>query len=159
MELIADIFLVAGALGAGLYCFVLSRRLRRFTDLEKGVGGAVAVLSSQADELKKSLDSARATSDQAGDELKSLTLRAESVAQQLELMMASMHDVIPEKDEKTEEFDETDSAGATETAFLPKDEVSTEPESTTELTEKPEPKRAMGLMFMRHTRKIGEGTA
>ncbi|GAA6160769.1 hypothetical protein NBRC116589_29430 [Ruegeria sp. HU-ET01832] len=155
MELIADIFLVAGALGAGLYCFVLSRRLRRFTDLEKGVGGAVAVLSSQADELKKSLDSARATSDQAGDELKSLTLRAESVAQQLELMMASMHDVIPEKDE----VEETVSAGETETAFLPKDEVSTEPESTTELTEKPEPKRAMGLMFMRHTRKIGEGTA
>ncbi len=47
MELIADILLVAGALGAGLYCFVLSRRLRKFTDLEQGVGGAVAVLSSQ----------------------------------------------------------------------------------------------------------------
>lgn len=54
MELIADILLVTGALGAGLYCFVLSRRLRRFTDLEKGVGGAVAVLSTRAEELKKS---------------------------------------------------------------------------------------------------------
>ena len=47
MTLIADILLVAGALGAGLYCHVLAGRLRRFTDLEKGVGGAVAVLSAQ----------------------------------------------------------------------------------------------------------------
>ena len=43
MELIADILLVAGALGAGLYCHVLARRLSRFNDLENGVGGAVAV--------------------------------------------------------------------------------------------------------------------
>ena len=41
MDLIADIFLIAGALGAGFYCIVLSRRLSRFTDLENGVGGAV----------------------------------------------------------------------------------------------------------------------
>lgn len=34
MEVVADILLVAGALGAGLYCFVLSRRLTRFADLE-----------------------------------------------------------------------------------------------------------------------------
>ncbi len=88
MELIADILLVAGALGAGLYCFVLSRRLRKFTDLEQGVGGAVAVLSSQADALKRSLESARSASDQSGVALKELTQRAESVAGRLELMMA-----------------------------------------------------------------------
>ena len=51
MELIADILLIAGALGAGLYCIVLSRRLNRFTDLEKGVGGAIAVLSAQVDDM------------------------------------------------------------------------------------------------------------
>ena len=96
MELIADILLVAGALGAGLYCFVLARRLKRFTDLEQGVGGAVSVLSAQADELKTSLDSARAASDQSGAALQELTQRAEAVAQRLELMMASMHDLTPE---------------------------------------------------------------
>ena len=47
MNLIADILLVAGALGAGIYCFVLARRLSKFNDLESGVGGAVAVLSAQ----------------------------------------------------------------------------------------------------------------
>ena len=50
---------------------------------DQGVGGAVAVLSSQADELKKSLDSARDASDQSGAVLKDLTQRAESVAQRI----------------------------------------------------------------------------
>ena len=61
MNLIADILLAAGAMGAGLYCLVLSRRLRRFTDLEKGVGGAVAVLSAQVDDLTRTLGKAQAT--------------------------------------------------------------------------------------------------
>lgn len=97
MELIADILLVAGALGAGLYCFILARRLKRFTDLERGVGGAVSVLSAQAEELRKSLNAARTASDQSGQKLQDLTERAEAVAQRLELIMASMHDVMPEQ--------------------------------------------------------------
>ncbi|MGV6805024.1 MAG: hypothetical protein ACWA49_12515 [Ruegeria sp.] len=96
MELISDILLVAGALGAGLYCFILARRLKRFTDLERGVGGAISVLSAQAEELKNSLGAARSASDQSGKKLQDLTERAETVAQQLELIMASMHDVVPE---------------------------------------------------------------
>lgn len=93
MELVADIFLVAGALGAGFYCFVLARRLRRFNDLEKGVGGAVAVLSAQVDDLNRSLIAAREASEGSNTALDALTDRAEAVAQRLELMMASMHDV------------------------------------------------------------------
>lgn len=106
MELVADIFLVAGALGAGLYCFVLARRLNRFNDLEKGVGGAVAVLSAQVDDLSKTLASARAASDGSNAALDDLTGRAESVAARLELLMASMHDLPdalpPEKPAKPE---------------------------------------------------------
>ena len=44
MAFIADILLAAGAAAAAFYCFILSRRLRRFTDLEKGVGGAIEQL-------------------------------------------------------------------------------------------------------------------
>ena len=62
MLVVADILLVAGALGAGFYCYVLSARLRRFTDLEKGVGGAVAVLSAQVDDLAKSLKAVQSAS-------------------------------------------------------------------------------------------------
>ena len=62
MQVIADIFLGAGALGAAVYCLVLARRLNRFNDLEKGVGGAVAVLSSQVDDLTSALTEAQALS-------------------------------------------------------------------------------------------------
>ncbi|MGR3806013.1 hypothetical protein [Marinibacterium profundimaris] len=93
MELIADILLVAGALGAGFYCFVLARRLTKFNDLEKGVGGAVAVLSAQVDDLSKALNQAQSASGDSTEALADLTHRAEAVAQRLELMMASMHDV------------------------------------------------------------------
>lgn len=93
MELVADILLVAGALGAGFYCFVLARRLNRFNDLEKGVGGAVAVLSAQVDDLSKTLVAARAASDGSNAALDGLTERAETVAQRLELLMASLHDL------------------------------------------------------------------
>jgi hypothetical protein len=90
---IADILLATGAVGAGLYCFVLARRLARFNDLEKGVGGAVAALASQVDELNGTMEKAKQTSEGSGEALERLTERAEAVSRQLELMMASMHDV------------------------------------------------------------------
>lgn len=95
MELIADILLAAGALGAGFYCLVLSRRLTRFTDLESGMGGAVAVLSAQVDDLKKTLDKAQGAAGDSSQNLAEATTRAEDVARRLELLVASMHDLPP----------------------------------------------------------------
>lgn len=93
MDLIADIFLAAGAIGAGVYCYILGRRLNRFNDLEKGVGGAVAVLSAQVDDLTKTLAAAQATAAQSAETLTDLTSRAEAMSQRLELQMASLHDI------------------------------------------------------------------
>ncbi|SLN57917.1 hypothetical protein ROJ8625_02906 [Roseivivax jejudonensis] len=93
MDFIADIVLALGALGAGFYCFVLARRLARFTDLEGGVGGAVAVLSAQVDDLSKTLDAARSAAGTSQASLMQLTERAEEVAQRLELLVAAMHDL------------------------------------------------------------------
>ena len=76
MDLVADILLVAGALGAGFYCFVLGRRLKRFNDLEKGVGGAVAVLSAQVDDLTKTLEAAQKTAAESAEALSDTTQRA-----------------------------------------------------------------------------------
>jgi len=98
MQMIADILLVAGAFGAGIYCFVLSRRLNRFNDLEKGVGGAVAVLSAQVDDLTRTLETARNTASASTGSLEQLTGRAEDVAKRLELLVASMHD-LPDGDD------------------------------------------------------------
>ncbi len=99
MEMIANILLVAGALGAGLYCYILARRLSRFNDLENGVGGAVAILSAQVDDLTRVLEAAQNTAHASTMSLDGLTDRAESVAKRLELMVASMHD-LPQEREK-----------------------------------------------------------
>lgn len=93
MAFIADILLVAGALGAGLYCHVLSKRLRKFTDLEQGVGGAVAVLSVQANDLTKALADAQTTAANSVATLNDVNARAEASARRLELLIASMHDL------------------------------------------------------------------
>lgn len=93
MTMIADILMISGALAAGFYCYILSRRLRRFTDLEKGVGGAVAVLSVQVDDLTKTLTSAQATAKSSVDTLDSVSTRAEAAGQRLELLVAALHDL------------------------------------------------------------------
>lgn len=93
MVMIADALLVAGALGAGLYCFVLSHRLRRFNDLEKGVGGAVAVLSAQVDDLTKTLTAAQKTAKASVGQLDDVSTRAEAARERLELLVASLHDI------------------------------------------------------------------
>ncbi len=93
MQTIADILLVAGALGAGFYCYILARRLARLNDLESGVGAAVAVLSAQVDDLTKALAAAQTTADTSTHSLDGLTDRAESAAKRLELLVASMHDL------------------------------------------------------------------
>lgn len=95
MELIADILLAAGAIGAGFYCLVLGRRLNRFNDLEKGVGGAVAVLSAQVDDLTRTLAAAQQAAAQSATTLNDLVARAEESARRLEMQMASLHDLPP----------------------------------------------------------------
>lgn len=146
MDLIADILLAAGALGAGFYCFVLSRRLKKFNDLEKGVGGAVAVLSSQVDDLNKSLKDAQAISNGSSQALQQLTGRAESVAQRLELMMASMHDV-PEASSNHAAASYTEENDALAAAYNGGAHVEPEPQPEPEDEAKPS-----GLMFVRHNR-------
>lgn len=102
MTLIADIFLAAGALGAAIYCLVLSRRLARFSDLEKGMGGAIAVLSVQVDDMTKALAQAQGTAKSARSDLDVVAARAEAAAQRLELLLASLHD-LPTPDSKPAE--------------------------------------------------------
>ncbi|MDQ2065285.1 hypothetical protein Q9295_02770 [Xinfangfangia sp. CPCC 101601] len=98
MNLIADMLMTAAALGAAIYCFVLAARLRRFTTLETGMGGAIAVLSAQVDDMTRALDEARGIAGSAEQNLADLTSRADKIARRLELLMASLHD-LPEPQE------------------------------------------------------------
>lgn len=93
MELIADILMIAGTMAVALYCVVLSKRLSKFTDLEKGVGGAIAVLSAQVDDLTKTLTAAQKSAAGSAARLQDLTERAEATAKRMELLIASMHDL------------------------------------------------------------------
>lgn len=104
MTLIADIFMIAGAFGAAVYCIILSKRLAKLQDLEQGVGGAVSVLSSQVNDLSKTLENARQSADSSNDSLKDLTERAENVSSKIELLLASMHDLQTVEPPKSQPF-------------------------------------------------------
>ncbi len=93
MNLISDILLSAGAFGAAIYCMILAARLKKFTTLESGMGGAIAVLSVQVDDMTKALDKARLAATGSAVGLESQTARAEAVAARIELLLASMHDL------------------------------------------------------------------
>lgn len=93
MDLIADILLMAGSFGAAIYCYVLSTRLKKFTTLETGMGGAIAVLSAQVDDMTVALEKARGAANGSAESLEALTARGEAVARKLELLVASLHDL------------------------------------------------------------------
>ncbi len=93
MALIADILMAAGSFGAAIYCYVLSGRLKKFTALESGMGGAIAVLSVQVDDMTKALEKARLAAIGSTSTLEAQTLRGEQIAARLELLVAAMHDL------------------------------------------------------------------
>lgn len=108
MTLIADILLGAGAFGAAIYCYVLSGRLKKFTTLETGMGGAIAVLSAQVDDMTRALERARTAATGSADGLTGLTNRAEAAAARLEILVASLHDLPQSPDVSDTGDDSTD---------------------------------------------------
>lgn len=93
MNLVADALLAAGAFGAAVYCYVLSVRLTRLQTLESGMGGAIAVLSAQVDEMTRALEMARAAASGQTAELQATTARGEAAAARLEVILSALHDV------------------------------------------------------------------
>ena len=92
MDLIADGLLIGAALTAAVYCHVLARKLRRLGDLDRGLGGAVAALSRQAEDLRKAMETARKAGGEQTRELARRTARAEAAAGRLEILIAALHD-------------------------------------------------------------------
>lgn len=93
MSLISDLFLFAAALGAGVYCFILSRRLRALGDLQNGIGGAIASLSREVEDLTKVLETTKNAANTVSIGSEDRVKRSEAAARQLELLLASMHDL------------------------------------------------------------------
>jgi hypothetical protein len=93
MDFIANILLAGGALALAVYCFILQRKLTRFSQLENGMGGAIAVLSAQVDDLTRILGTAQQTASTSTQRLEDLTQRAETASARLEILMSSLHDL------------------------------------------------------------------
>jgi hypothetical protein len=91
MELIADGLLIATAMTAGLYCLVLSRRLRRLTESGEGIGPQIEALDQALNETRAALaetregvSELRASSKAAVVQLTRETARGEEMAERIE---------------------------------------------------------------------------
>ncbi|UPH71813.1 hypothetical protein LGT41_0003045 [Abyssibius alkaniclasticus] len=92
MAVIADVLLIAGVFAAAFYCAMLARRLRGLSQLDTGLGAAIATLSQQVDEMQVSLTTAKKISGASSRELVEMTARAEIAAGRLELLLATLHE-------------------------------------------------------------------
>lgn len=57
---ILQIALLAFSAGLAVFCFILARRLRKLNDLESGLGGAIAIMTSEITRLERSILAAKA---------------------------------------------------------------------------------------------------
>lgn len=92
MDLIADVLLIAGALGAALYCMILARRIKSLSRLDTGLGGAISALSTQVDDMRASVKAATQASGTSMKDLMEVTGRAEIAAGRLELLLSTVHE-------------------------------------------------------------------
>ena len=93
IDLVADALLLGGTLCACAYCFVFSRRLKKLSSFESGLGGAIAVLSTQVDDMQRVLKETEATAGEASSQLKDLVQEADDAAGNLEVLLASLTDM------------------------------------------------------------------
>lgn len=93
MTVISDLLLAIGAFAAAGYCHILSGRLKRFNALESGMGGAIAVLSAQVDDMTRALHAAQRQAQTSSEGLGALVARGDAAAARLELMLAALHDL------------------------------------------------------------------
>ena len=89
----ADVTLIAATLGAGLFCLILSRRLTRLSRIDNGLGGAIAVLSAQVDDMSKALAETKSGSEGSATRLQELNAEAQRLLEELELMLSACHDL------------------------------------------------------------------
>jgi len=102
LTFISDVLLVAATLGMALWCRVLSQRLKAFNDIDTGLGGTIAALSLQVDDLKASIASA-AASAQGNDRsriLSAATEKADDRIGRMEMLLASLEDLEEEASDR-----------------------------------------------------------
>ena len=66
--------------------------MRARAALDSGLGGAIATLSRQVDEMRRSLTEAKAVAGASTTELTGVTRRAEAAAERLELLIEALNE-------------------------------------------------------------------
>lgn len=84
MELVVDFLLLAASGTAGLYCWVLSRKLKAMTSAEAGLGAGIAALSQSAEEMKRAVAETSASADSTAKRIETLLAEADEKAAHLQ---------------------------------------------------------------------------
>ena len=111
----ADGLLILASFGAAVFCLVLSRRLTRLTSIDSGLGGAIAVLSAQVDDMNRALGEMKSGTRSSAEQLEALNREARQLTEELELMLAACHDL----DGAAAEAPDTGAVAEDDTAPLP----------------------------------------
>jgi ABC-type transporter Mla subunit MlaD len=87
MELVVDFLLLAASGTAGLFCWVLSRKLKAMTSAEAGLGAGIAALSQSAEEMKRAVAETKSSADETAARIESLLAEAEGKAAHLQALI------------------------------------------------------------------------
>ncbi|PIV74078.1 MAG: hypothetical protein COW55_10590 [Rhodobacteraceae bacterium CG17_big_fil_post_rev_8_21_14_2_50_65_11] len=109
----ADALLILASLGAAVFCLILSRRLSRLSSIDNGLGGAIAVLSAQVDDMNRALSDMKSGTKESAQTLEALNREARQLAEDLELILSTSHDLAPSLTDR-ERTAPQDGRGATE---------------------------------------------
>lgn len=91
--LISDVLLLAATGGMALWCRILTRRLKAFNNLDTGLGGTIATLTLQVDDLKDSLAAVTAQSQDRGAVIEAANQQADDRIGRMEMLLASLEDL------------------------------------------------------------------
>lgn len=84
MSLIADGLLIATCLTAAIYCYVLSRRLKQFSDTGDGIGQQILQLNTALEETRSAMKEAQGSAKKASDALAREVTEARKMAKKLD---------------------------------------------------------------------------
>ena len=93
MELVVDFLLLAASGTAGLFCWVLSRKLKALTSAEAGLGAGVAALSQSAEEMKTTVADAKASAEETAARIETLLTEADQKAAHLQGLIDQLADM------------------------------------------------------------------
>ena len=132
MTLLADGLLIAGALAAAIYCWVLSSRVRSLKDLDTGLGAAIAGLSDKVDAMQDTLRKTQAATHAPTAHMAELADRAERLSEELSGLLDQGDAVVEAKHTEAAEVPTAPPAAAPLVArrnleVVPEDPADTEP--------------------------------